>query len=339
MAIGVSPKYWLGALLAATVVAVSPAAAAVTRVGGIDVQTLADAFASSPVALAGHPDPTLSTVQRRALSARIVKLDPGRIRIAVVSPVSFQATGDLAQALSSAIGSDGVVIVVAGSNYHVTTTWGSGESARVRLAAAVERPGDSLSVQLQRAIDSFASADATLGHPGSDSSESSGSGGGGGVIVGVIALGVVLATAAAFGGRRLRRTLRASHRRREETADVQDQAQADLITLGEQIGALDVDSSMPNASAVGKDEYAKSLECYQDAERRLRHSDDDYQFERALDALKRGLEHVRAAEQLFNAPTSRSDVVDELSRLGELHDRGALTDAEFEQEKRRLLAE
>jgi Short C-terminal domain len=373
----------------------APPAVALTSVGGIDVQTLADALQRNPVQVSGHPDPTLSAAQRRALRARISKVDPGRIWVAVVSPVSVQATGDLDEAVSEELNSDGVVIVVAGSNYHITTTWGSGNAARARLSDAVNRPGDSLAVQLRRAVDSFASADAAAGHPGANSSESgtqtqtqplfgggtstaspsgsgsgSGSGsasGGGsaGLIVGLIALGLVLATVGLFGARYFRRTLRTSHRHKEETADAHEQAQADFTKLGEEIGALDVDSAMPNASAQGKDEYGKSIECYQDAERRLQHSDDNYQFERALDALKRGLEHVHAAEHLFNAsepdPASPTpapvmthepsapvasastglghDMVDELSKLAALHDRGALTDTEFDREKRKLLGE
>jgi hypothetical protein len=360
VAIEPTVRRWLGLALGIALMAASPAAAALTRVGDIDVQALANALGRNPVQIGGHPDPSLTAAQRRALSARIAKVDPGRIWVAVVSPVSVQATSDLNQALSDAINSDGVVIVVAGSNYHITTTWGTSDAARERLRVAVARPGDSLVVQLRRAINGFASADAAAGHPGGATSETGtltqtqtetqtqapsggagtsagtgagGSGGGsgnGGLIVGLIVLGLVLAAGGLFGGRYLRRTMRSSHRRREEAADAHDQAQADFIKLGEEIGALDVDSSMPNASARGKDEYGKSIDCYQDAERRLQNSGDSYQFERAVDALKRGLEHVHSAEQLFHAP-------DSLSKLAVLHDRGALTDAEFEAEKRKLL--
>jgi hypothetical protein len=68
------------------------------------------------------------------------------------------------------------------------------------------------------------------------------------------------------------------------------------------LAVVDIDSSMPNASARGKDEYAKALDCHDQAERRLKNADDDYQFERALAALKEGLEHVLAAGQVLNQP-------------------------------------
>jgi hypothetical protein len=378
----------LGVLLAATLVAAGPAAGALTRVGDIDVQTLAQALESSPVQLGGAPNPTLRASQAKALRARIAKLDPGRIWIAVVSPVSVQATADLTQALSDSIQADGVVIVVAGSNYHVTTTWGTGEAARQLLGDAVDHPGDSLAVQLRRAINSFAKADAAAGHPGASSSESgtpggspasghggasSSGGGSGGLIGGLVVLALVLAVGGVPAVRYVRRTLRASHRHREETADAHEQAQADFIKLGEEIEALDIDSSMPGASASGKDEYSKAIECYQDAERRLRNREDSYQFERALDAVKRGRAHVHVAEQLFNAtgehpatpadepsaeeasalpapgqdhasPAEASsgqarDILERITKLAALRDRGALTATEFDEEKRKLLDE
>ena len=361
-----------------TAFATASAGAVLISVGGIRVQDLADALQSSPVQTRGKPDPTLIAADVRSLDRRINQRDPDRIRIAVVSPLSEKGTTDLTHALSDAINSDGVVIVVAGSNYHVTTTWGTGEEARSRLADAVSRPGDSLVAQLRRAVDSFAEADAAAGHPGSSSSEQSGtvqtttpgggtasagsgagnsagtdsgksSGGGSGLIVGLVILAVILVGAGIPLIRRWRGSMRAAHYRKEQTADVHAQAQADFVKLGEDIGALDIDSSMPAASAEGKDEYAKAIECYQDAERRLHDPDDDYQFQRAQQALREGAEHVQNAGRLFTSPHATATatapsavdggVVDRLSKLAALHEQGALTDAEFAQEKRKLLGE
>ncbi len=98
---------------------------------------------------------------------------------------------------------------------------------------------------------------------------------------------------------------------------------------------------MPNASTEGKDEYAKALDCYQDAEQRLKHTDDAYQFAQAQDALRRGAQHIEAAQHMFSAapaPVS-AGVLEQISKLAALHEQGALTDAEFSAEKRRLLGE
>ena len=152
---------------------------------------------------------------------------------------------------------------------------------------------------------------------------------------------IVLGILGAAYARRARGSLRAAHWRREQEADLHAQAQADFVKLGEDIGALDIDSSMPNASTEGKDEYAKALDCYQDAEQRLKHTDDAYQFAQAQDALRRGAQHIEAAQHMFSAapaPVS-AGVLEQISKLAALHEQGALTDAEFSAEKRRLLGE
>ena len=338
---------------------ITPAAAvaALISVGGISVSELAGGLQQSPVQQRGHPNPQLTAAQVRKLDARIRSRDRGRIWIAVLTPLSETATGDITRALADAINSDGVYIVVAGSNYHVTTTWETGTDAEHRLAAAVNRPGDSLYVQMRRTIDSFAAADAAAGHPGAASTEQTGpgstsgpassggagggGGGSGGLIVGLVVVAVTLGTLGWLVVRRLRGSMQVAHYRKEESADVHAQAQADFVKLGDDIGALDIDTSMPHASQQGKDEYAKTLDCYQDAEQRLKHADDAYQFERAQDALRRGAQHIQAAQQLLSAAPSAVDdgLVDRISKLAELRKQGALTDAEFAAEKHKLLGD
>ncbi len=367
---------WAAVLLG--LVLASTAGADLISVGGISVSELTAALQNSPVQQRGRPEEKLSPKQIHSLDARIHQRDPGRIWIANVSPLSATAAGDLAEAMSNSINSDGVYLVVGGSSYHVTTTWESGEAARQRLATAVGHPGDSVYKQLQRAIDSFAQADAAAGHPGassteqtgpgsssspSSSSHSSGNGGSGGIIGVIIAVVVVLILLASGGMtflRRARGSMRAEHWRKEQSADERAQAQSDFVTLGDDIGALDIDSSMPNANPQAKDEYAKALDCYQDAEQRLKRADDAYQFAKAQEALSQGAQHIRAAQQLFStapapaAPVTpaatatataaataadTAGVVDRISKLAALHQQGALTDAEFAEEKRKLLGE
>ncbi len=369
----------LGLLLAAVlIVAASASADALVRIGDVDVAGLAKALESKPVQVAGSPDPTLSRSERQSLAARIKKEDPGRIWIAVISPFDPQQTGDVSSSLADDINKPGVVVVVAGSNYHVTTTWESGTAAGERLGKAVNGPGESFPTQMRRTIDSFAKADAARHHPGSDTgqsgagttpsqsgvtspSTSNGGGGGsgsasnggsssGGAIAGLIVLVLILIPATLFGTRFARRRMRASRWQREATADARSQAQSDLVKLGEDIGALDIDSSMPNASAQAKDEYSKAIECYQEAERRLKNPDDAYQFARGREALARGQQHLSAATELFGGarspqlertrtPSVDGTTIDQLQRLAALHDRGELTDEEFTAQKRLLIGE
>jgi hypothetical protein len=317
----------LGGLLAAAVLPASSLAAS----RSIDVPSLAQALERTPVQVVGSPSLSISDGEASALGARIRRVDRGRIWIAVVPSLSQGPTRRVSNALAGYLNADGggTVVVVAGGSVWGSTSWEDGAAATARLAAAFKNPREPLARQLRTVIDSFASGDAAAGHPqitsspgtasqsstatqpsgpapasngngnGSGSSSSSSSGG---LIVALVALALVVLFVLARRGPRLRRVRRASHRRKQEQADAHEQAQADFIKLGEAIEALDIDSSMPNASARGNDEYAKALDCHDQAERRLKEADDEYQFERAVAALKEGLEHVHAAGQLLDQP-------------------------------------
>ena len=316
----------LGGLLAAAVLPASSLAAS----RSIDVSSLAQALERTPVQVVGSPSLSISDGEARALSARIRRVDRGRIWTAVVPSMSQGPTSRLSNALSGYLNADGggTVVVVAGGSVWGSTSWEDGGAATARLAAAFKDPHEPLARQLRTVIDSFASGDAAADHPqingppgtasqastatqpsgpasasnGNASGSSSSGSSSGGLIVGLVALALVVLFVLLRSGPRLRRARRASHRRKEEQADAHEQAQADFIKLGEAIEALDIDSSMPNASARGKDEYAKALECHDQAERRLKKADDEYQFEHAVAALREGLEHVHAAGQLLDQP-------------------------------------
>jgi hypothetical protein len=313
------------------VAAVAGTGSAFAAVSGVDVDPLAQVLEQAPAQVVGSPSFSLSRGEVHALRAEISKTDPGRIWVAVTPALSQRRTSALSNALAARLNADGggTVIVVAGPNVWGSTSWEDGAAARSRLAAAFAHSSESLASQLRRAVDSFARGDAAADHPklsaaatatGPATATSPGttpvptatqaiggsrrsSGSGVGLIVGLVALGLVLVATASIAGPRLRRRRRATHRRDEERQDLKDQTQSDFGKLGDAIGALDIDSSMPNASARGKDEYAAAIECYQDAERRLKTPDDDYQFERAVEAIKRGLAHVHTADQLFNPPS------------------------------------
>jgi hypothetical protein len=313
-------------LMAMLTLAVAPASA--RSAPSVDVRSLAGKLEREPAQVTGAPSFSLSAAGVRALRGEIRRVDPGRIWVAVVPSLSEKATSDLSNALSGYLNADGggTVIVVAGSHVWGSTSWEDGAAATGRLQQAFKGPRDPLALQLRRAVDSFASGDDAAGHPqlnGGDAGSAGRppatatqpSGGGqrtggssGGSIVGLVVLALALLGTALIGGKRVRAALRASHRRKEERADLREGTQRDFGKLGEAIEGLDIDSSMPAASARGKDEYAQAIECYQDAERRLHDPDDEYQFERAVAAIERGLEHVHAADQLFNAsdePASR----------------------------------
>jgi hypothetical protein len=299
----------------------------------LDVAPLAHALRRNPVQVLGTPSHSLSASAVRSLRARIRSRDRGRIWIAVVPSSNEGSTRRLSNTLSGYLNAEGggTVVVVAGDSVWGSTSWEDGAAATSRLQTAFQNSSEPLASQLRKVVNSFASGDAAADHPQLNSSPDTGSQSATqtltqtqiqtqtqaspsvaasgrshsssspvGLIIGLVALAIVLGFALLRGGTRMRRAMRASHRHKEEQADLHAQVQADFIKLGDAIQALDIDSSMPNASSHGKDEYAKALDCYQQAERRLKQSRDEYQFERATAAVKEGLQHVNAAERLLN---------------------------------------
>jgi hypothetical protein len=280
-------------------------------------QTLASTLQDDPVQSIGVTRDSFTRLlpaQITSLRAEIAQRDPGRIWIVVVSPRSQDALGNLADPVFSDLPA-GTLIAVAEdpsdanqTNFWVGSSWQDSQSAQTQLNDVIQgyRKGQApLFDDLRLTIRSFASGDAALDHPGLASDGSQGSGGGGGagtaLLIIVIVVVVALLIAAGFMGvPYLRGVQRLAHRRREQSADAHAQANKDLAKLADRISDLDIDSSMPGASEPGKAAYSQALECYQDAEKRLGQSGDDYQFEQAVAALKRGKEQIDKADRLFN---------------------------------------
>jgi hypothetical protein len=291
-----------------------PAAAVASAGTG---QALASSLTRDPVQSIGVPKDSFTSLlpaQISSLRAQIAKRDPGRIWILIVSPRSQNDLGDLADPVFSDLPA-GTLIAVAEdpadanqTNFWVSSSWQDSDTAQSQLNDVITgyRKGQgSLFEDLRLVIRSFASGDDAAGHPGGGSGGNSGSGGGGGaglalLIIVIVAIVAMLIVGGMMGVPYLRGVRRVAHRRREQSADAHAQANKDLAKLADQISGLDIDSSMSGASEAGKDAYAQALDCYQDAEKRLGQSGDDYQFERAVDAIKRGLELVGKADRLFN---------------------------------------
>jgi hypothetical protein len=261
----------------------------------------------------------LSGAQIEALRAQIAKLDPGRIWIMIVPPRGETALGDLADPVFGDLPA-GTLIAVAEddrdvnqTNYWVGSSWEASNVSQSKLNGAISdyhKGQGSIYDDIRVSIKSFADADTEAGHPSlsaaSTASEPGDGGGGGGssgggvAAVGLVLAGIAVITGIAVAVRHLRRGMQSSHVRHERDADAQAQLNSDFTRLGDQIRALDIDSAMPDASQPGKDSYAQALDCYQDAEQRMQKLDDAYQFQRAVDAVKHGLEHVHEADRLFN---------------------------------------
>lgn len=366
------PRWALNALVAVVAIACLGWLAP-TQARADAAQSLAGSLENDSVQILGTSRSAYSAMspkQVAGLRAEIARLDPGRIFIALLSPRSQSALEDIS---NSAFGDlqAGTLISIADdpqnartTHFFVGSTWEDNGTAQNELNDVIQRYHNGqgpLSADLRLAIESFARADAAAGHPapGSSSagtaapapqpqptSHSTTEGGiSGGLIAAIIAGAVLLLVAAIPITRSIQSSMRASHWHKEQAVDTHAHANSDFIKLGEAIEALDIDSSMPHASAAGKDEYGHAIGCYAEAERQLKQADDPYHFDRALAAIKAGHRHVQAADQLFNpgghGATSRDEkvVVERLEKLTKLHDSGALTDEEFSEEKHKLLGD
>jgi hypothetical protein len=130
------------------------------------------------------------------------------------------------------------------------------------------------------------------------------------LIIGLVLFALLVGAVVAYYATKGFSSARASHKRarwrHEERADTFAQAQADFVRLGEEIEALDIDTSMPGADPGGKAEYAQALQAHDEAEQRLaKAKDDDYQLSKAIAVISSGREHLRRAGQIFTGAPKR----------------------------------
>ena len=241
------------ALLAA--VAAAPAARAQ---GGL-LEQAATALERDSVFI--HPDanPGLTQADADALRSRITERDAGPMYIAVLpARAASEAGGSVDAALSqlqSEVGRRGTYVIVVGRRLRAGSTAdvSEGETAKAADAALKAERGEGLPAILLDFVDRMGVVRAGGGDSG---------GGGGPGLGGLILLGAVV------GGGALLITTRTRRRRREQAAEleeVRDQVRADVVELGEEIRALDLDIQMPGVSEEARSDYEQALGAYERA--------------------------------------------------------------------------
>jgi len=118
-------------------------------------------------------------------------------------------------------------------------------------------------------------------------------GGGGFPVVLLLLLGVPLA---AFAFSRRRRRKREEERARAEFEEVRQVAREDLVALGEDIRALDLDVQMPDADPEGRQHYNQAVERYTEAEQALDRARGPADVEPVASALEEGRWAMEAAK-------------------------------------------
>jgi hypothetical protein len=228
------------------------------------------------------------------------------IFIAVLPATARQDAGGstrmLAQAIAEKVARPGAYMVVAGDQWAAGAIGGTLPEGR---AAALGREafaanGRDAAVALRQWVEGVAAearaGGAAQGGP-ADTVDGGGTGGGRGGLAGTIA-GVAVLTLLLVGGGALLFAARRRRRQRErELAEVKSMAQEDLVALGEDIRALDIDTAMPGADPEAVRHHAAAVDAYQRAARildRARRPQDLAGMSAALEAGRFSMASARA---------------------------------------------
>jgi len=252
-------------LLLATLLALpAPALAQETLTGGA-LSEAAQALSSTTVYVDPEAERAIGEDEAERLRERIRSAGAGPLRIAILpAGAADEAGGDPSAALAeiaNQVREPGAYAAVIGSSLRAGSSLGddlprgtAAEAAREALAA--EAP-DTYAV-LADFVDRLGDA-----RRGESSFGGSGDGGGGGGIGGGAFLLLLLGIPAALLGLgRLRRR----RREREQLEEVKAFAREDLVALGQDIRALDLDVEMPGADPAAKADYNLAVERYDQAD-------------------------------------------------------------------------
>jgi hypothetical protein len=300
----------------ATALALLILLAAPATAGAQDAGEIASALRRDPVYVARGADPDLSVAERGRLRLRIVRRDIGRIKIAVVSERQVKDAGsisDLANAIDQKLEPHGAIIAAQGTtSFHAVLSYSPVEPTIEAIRRAVSSKREKgLEAQLLATVDEVAKVDpgpradpqpggggAVPAPPASDAHE----------VFGAFKLAVLIvavAVALPFVLVALWLLLRYRRRRIEEAdrlSSDREAAQDELVALGDEIRALDIDVSMPGANRKGVAEYERALALYEHAERELGRPSTELRLSRARAALAEARTCMESASSLLASP-------------------------------------
>jgi hypothetical protein len=273
--------------------ACAPAAAAQTMTGSL-VDEAVRALPTDPFYVHPEATDTVDEAQAAELQRRIAARDAGPMYVAVLPRrVVDEAGGDeneVLRAIGRSIQRPGVYVLLAGDEFVAGATGGvgleQGATGQIADDAFEVRGDEGPAAVLREFIDRVAEAKAGGGEAPGD--RDPGAGGLGGL--GLLAL--------AGGGAGLFALSRSRRRRREmeaQVAELRENARDDLIALGDDVRALDLDVQMPQADPRARDELGRALELYDRANRLLDQARTPDDFAPIGEALEQGRYALAAA--------------------------------------------
>ena len=256
------------------------------------VQAAASALASDSVYVDPDADPGLTEAEAAALRERIARSDAGAVRIAVLAPEAVRDAGSpeaLLKDLVASVGRRGSYAVVSGTRLEAGSTEfrGLGDAAG---QVAREHRGEGVAAVLGALVDRIPEVRAG---GGDGTGEDAGTG------------GLVLLGALAAGAGGLVLVARRRRRREEvdELAEVKENARDDLVALGEDIRALDIDRQLDSTPPAAKEAYDRAVLAYERAEDIWERARTPEDLEPAGAALEEGRWAMASAKALAEGRT------------------------------------
>jgi hypothetical protein len=238
----------LSSLVVLACLVLAPAAQA-----GEIIDRAAQALQSDPVYVDPEAEKAISSGDAERIRQEITDRRAGPMYVAILPAAAANEAGGspegVAEELERALRRDGAYAVVVGRSFRAgsTNVGGVGAAADEALSA---HGGEGVTATLLDFTDRVGKLRA-----GDDSGSGDGGSGPGGA-GSLILLGLVGAGGAALLVSRRRR-------RREEDAEfaeVKENARDDLVALGEDIRALDLDVQMPNVNAEAREDYGRAVD-------------------------------------------------------------------------------
>jgi hypothetical protein len=225
----------------------------------------ADSLALNPVYVDPDAQRAISEDEAGALREEIAARQAGPLYLAVLPASAANEAGGESRAalikIAQAVGEPGTYAAVVGNSFQAGSVGGvlpAGQAAEL-ARESLSSGGNSTTAVLEDFVRRVGQARGEEG----DAGTGGGDGGSGGF--GLVLLGLLAVVVGLFGLSSFRRRKRA----RAEFEEVRDAARDDVIALGQDIRALDLDMEMPDADPEAKTHYGLAVERYQQAEEAL----------------------------------------------------------------------
>ncbi len=267
------------------------------RAGGETLQDAAQALATDPVYVAEDAFADPSAAEQTDLRRRIDRANAGPVFVLFLNRTQInEAGGDEGAALRAivqAVQRPGVYAAVGDRSFRAGATGGTpfdrGEVSRI-ATNAVEARGQEGALAVVREFL------ADLGEAAANGGSIPGRGPGTGGVGGLAVLGLIGVGGGAIALGRSRRRRKEEH---DHAGELRETAHEDLVALGDDIRALDLDVEMPNADPQAKEHYAAAVERYDQAERALDRAKRPEDFGPIAQALEEGRFAMAVAKARF----------------------------------------